>query len=242
MYYDDEYDLARKVSFQNQIDSHHVHHGHITQWSGCIPSGGPRTAFNNSITNIAYWFYSVIHIVFDGNIPDDTNTLMHELVEVDKWTRIMVLGDDRWISVHPESIYYGLVTHKTLTKVYTLMGLGYTDSSKTLRDVGYKDLSAITFLKRSVTKDPVSNHYIAPLDLGSIMKSLQWCKKKDQYQEDFRQTVITALRELSLHDKAIFDERTAEIISACRNNMNWQPPRRTWKEYRAECLSLEDFL
>jgi hypothetical protein len=90
------------------------------------------------------------------------------------------------------------------------LGMTYTNETKTGDLIARRSLLEVEFLKRTFLFDTSSHMWICPLNLKSIQKMIDWTNRVDGDQVT-SQNVITALRELSLHNKVIYDDVMIKI-------------------------------
>jgi len=104
-------------------------------------------------------------------------------------------------------------------------GYNYTDEMKTSDGEGplSRNLEEVTFLKRGFRFEPGVGRYLAPLALPAILEMLYWTQRGHCGEEITRTNVDNALRELSLHSRATFDEWSPKILASARSKLDYHP-------------------
>lgn len=89
------------------------------------------------------------------------------------YNRPKTYGDDLLNSVKPEFAdrWNNCVYARCVRDFY---GMEYTSASKSLELEEFVTPDRMTFLKRSFVYSDIFGKYVAPLDMNSIMKALQW--------------------------------------------------------------------
>jgi hypothetical protein len=246
-FYNDEHGALRAVLDMNIYDSYQIFDGVITKFFGCHPSGGPDTASRNTKINLDYIMYAVLLIMFppQGDLPlPNCNVNQARLLIEDFFlnSRHAVFGDDHVTTINPISTYYGVVTQQTLTSAFALMGLKYTDDNKGSDEHVYRSIRDVSFLKRKFSYDNKRNRWIAPLELDSIQKSLDWISDTATAYLDFKNTINSAIMEYSLHDEEIYYRFANKVCKISSEVMGFSPTRYSWEVAREKCLAIEEIL
>lgn len=138
-----------------------------------------------------------------------------------------VTGDDV-VSSHED----GFDLDKANSQLSLRFGWEITDAAKGGTPTA-KDLSECQFLKRGFSYQ--GNRWLAPLDTGSIQKMLQWvhAKTAPQAVERTFENWDVAIRELSLHPKAVFDTYQNLVLSELSSDMaRVMPIKRSHEDLR----------
>jgi hypothetical protein len=196
-WYDDGEDNCRirSILWMEIYNSRHVVDGVVYEWLSGLPSGHPFTIIVNTIYNHIVaryvWFRSV------GN---------HSSYNDNVYT--IAQGDDITASVSED--FKDKFSDVIFAKYALELGLTYTNETKSNELIPHRGLSEIEFLKRSFVFDERENLFIAPLKLRSILKMVDWTKRKhkDRIVAD---NVVTATKELALHDRSTFEHYASEI-------------------------------
>ena len=185
----------RSILWMEVYNSRHIVDGVIYEWLSGLPSGHPFTIIINTIYNHIVsryvWFRSVGN---HSSYNDNTYTVAQ--------------GDDITAAVTDE--FKDKFSDVIFAKYALELGLTYTNETKSGELIPHRGLSEIEFLKRSFVFDERENLFIAPLKLKSILKMVDWTKRKNK-NRIVADNVITATKELSLHDKSTFDFYASEI-------------------------------
>ena len=185
----------RSILWMEVYNSRHIVDGVIYEWLSGLPSGHPFTIIINTIYNHIVaryvWFRSVgSHLSYNDNVY------------------AVVQGDDITAAVSDD--FKDKFSDVIFAKYALELGLTYTNETKTGELIPHRGLSEIEFLKRSFVFDERENLFIAPLKLKSILKMVDWTKRKNR-DRIVADNVIIATKELALHDKATFEFYSKEI-------------------------------
>lgn len=127
---------------------------------GMQPSGKYATAEDNSLRN------SLISLYIWTSITHDSRSFYDHVAPI-------CYGDDVLMAVSDE--YKHVFNAKTFTKACeSLTSLKCTTAKKGDVDRHFVSLSEMSFLKRTFVWNANFNRYVAPLDLNSIHKTLEW--------------------------------------------------------------------
>lgn len=192
--------LVRSILWMEVYNSRHICDGVIYEWLSGLPSGHPFTIIINTIYNhiIAryVWFRSTkSYLSYNEN------------------TYLIVQGDDLAGSV--TDAYKDRFNDVVFAKYAAELGMKYTNETKSGEMIALRNLSEIEFLKRSFVFDPNENLYVAPLRLRSILKMVDWTKRKHKVKI-VCDNVVTCIKELSLHEREVFDFYSEQIIKSFR--------------------------
>ena len=197
IWYDDgqENFNVRSILWMEVYNSRHIVDGVIYEWMSGLPSGHPFTIIINTIYNHINARYTWIKE-------------MGTIVGYNENVYAISQGDDLAYAVTDEyrDKFNDYKIHERVKEV----GMTYTASDKSGEIKPLKSLTHITFLKRAFVFDPRENLWIAPLVLKSILKMVDWTKRK-QRNKIVADNVIIALKELSLHDRYVFDDYSVKI-------------------------------
>ncbi len=228
-------EMVREVLFQELVNSRHIMNGVIYEWVGSNASGNPLTTVLNSWCNLVLLRYATLKCVDKMNIK----TALPFLRDLNSHIRYMVYGDDNLISVRRDSPFAHQVTQNSLTQAFEEMGLEYTDESKSGEEVDQdRSILDVSFLKRKWARNSLSpqRKLLSPLDVKTIMESIQWTKKKDYNLSAVKDNVVNMLQELSQHEKEVFEMYAPRIISASKSEMNFTPLPSTYEDCQAAVL------
>jgi hypothetical protein len=226
---------VREVLFEELVNSRHIMNGVVYEWVGSNASGNPLTTVLNSWCNLVLLRYATLKCVDKMHIK----LALPFLRDIDSHIRYMVYGDDNLISVRRSSPFINLVTQNSLTNAFDEMGLDYTDESKSGGEIDQnRSIYDVSFLKRKWA--PNSRSYqrrlLSPLDVNTIMESIQWTNKKDYNLDAVKNNVINMIQELSQHEEEVFDEHVPAILAACKSEMNFSPVPNTYEDCQAAIL------
>jgi len=203
-FYDDDNDLIRFVLWLELINSKHIKHDLVYEWVSSLPSGNPLTTpVNNMVNHFNFRYCWLAANNFDiVCLPQFLDNVY-----------LVVLGDDNVFSVHPQALpIFNLRVIETNMK---LLGMVYTSDDKISEIAEMKTIDEITFLKRSFRFSGVLHAYVAPLALFTILEMLNWTTSGPEENTIVETNVCTAILELSLHNKSIYDFYSKKILDAC---------------------------
>jgi hypothetical protein len=151
-------------------------------------------------------------------------------------------GDDLVYSVTDE--FTGRFNDVTFSKVVSELDMVYTNESKDGTLVARRNILDIEFLKRKFKFDPMENLYIAPLRLQSILKMVDYTKKHHRVPI-ISQNVVTAVRELSLHDVDTYNKYSIRINALFQEHYpqvtTTEPILKGYIERKTEVLATQAF-
>jgi hypothetical protein len=179
-----EDNLVRSILILDLCNSIHIVDGVIYLWDSGLPSGHPLTLIFNTIYNqilLGYVWYRKF-----GNL-DDFRLNLYSISQ----------GDDLAYSVTDE-----FTTHfndVVFSELVAELDMVYTNEAKDGTLVERRKIYEIEFLKRKFKFDTMENLFIAPLRIQSIFKMIDYTKRHHK-NAIVAQNVVTAVRELSLHD------------------------------------------
>lgn len=187
----------RKKLFADIINSRHVINDEIYEWQTGMPSGNPMTSvintmYNHIVFRMAYQLSGFPASSFNANVE------------------LMVLGDDNQFSV--SDTVKEAFNELTLVGLMEQCGMVYTTELKGVATVPLRKITEVSLLKRSNRYDRKLGRWVAPISLDSIFCSLNWTKKgvaEDQITVD---SIPSALNELALHGKEIFDRYAHQLV------------------------------
>lgn len=215
----DEFYLNRSISrdtlLEDLANSVHISEDKVYQWDCSLPSGHPLTSIINCWINLVINRVAFVITYIRKWNGESKSKLIREALELyNKEVKSVVYGDDNVHYVGQDAqVYLNIQDHAT-----SMLQIGYiyTDANKRTDTKEFKNWREISFLKRKFRKHEVVGRIVAPLDMDSMMDSLQWIKSSDVDLNDYRSKITTVISELSFHERSIFDKYFKEIVSAAR--------------------------
>jgi hypothetical protein len=197
----DGWDPVRRAVAENICRSMHFYGTVIEFWECGMASGNPLTTLINCVLNLVYFRYwwLKIHQFSLTSLPHFRD---HVCLKVN--------GDDNVYGVTEE--YADLATEQLIGTALSDLGQEYTDDQKLGATPHLREFTNITLSKRKFLYDRENEIYVAPLELNVVLEIPLWTKTTDSRQiaED---NARTALRELALHGKQVFDEWCPKIVA-----------------------------
>jgi hypothetical protein len=176
-------------------DSYHIYGSVVEQYFFGNPSGNRLTTEINCIVNVTLFMLSW------ADLHQDDIRCLPEF-----WSHValVVLGDDNLFSVDDE--YAPSFTEAHVAKVVAKHGHTYTDPEKNPARATLSPLENHAIIKRKFRYEPILSGYVAPLELGVVLEGPMWTKGGTEYENIAYTNMQTAIRELSLHGKEVFEE------------------------------------
>ncbi|UXD79990.1 putative polyprotein [Linepithema humile picorna-like virus 4] len=165
---------------------------------GGMPSGSPMTSPINSICNWLNILCAIIDIMEKKGHAVSIEKLITDV-------ELAVYGDDHIAALGPE--FLGKVTFRDFYELFNKLGLGYTDSVKSVNiDFDYEHLEETTYLKRKFV--PYKGYYLAPLDIVSIENMPLWWEARNRCREIdvINEKKISFVEELGMHTRDVYNE------------------------------------
>lgn len=203
-YGDDGFARARFVIFLELMNSKHINGNLVYEWSSSLPSGHPlTTVINNLYNHFCFRYCWLASHDFDISCLPSFNDHVY----------LIVLGDDNLFSVSIDKmpVFNMLSIEKHMAEI----GMTYTSDDKKSTIGDMKNLTEVTFLKRSFRFCNITRRYVAPLSLTSITEMLNWVGGADP-NTTVESNVDIAYRELSLHGLPVYKVFTDKISKACQ--------------------------
>jgi hypothetical protein len=234
-----ENEHIREVLFQDIVNSRHVNEkGVVYEWVGSNASGNPLTTVLNSWCNLVLLRYASLLIA-----EKSTPLLAHRFLAESKGNlKHMTYGDDNLISVNRHWDQAHLFTQDNYTKAFKYLGFEYTDEMKSGSVISQnRSITDVSFLKRKWARNSIrpNREFTAPLDIGTIMESIQWTKKKDYDFQYVRDNCVNMIQELSMHEREVFNDKVPKIVSACQQYLDFTPIPNNYDECQALVLDRE---
>lgn len=242
--------------------------GDVVQTEGTNPSGGAGTVYiNNPVGGLRFAaaFYGMVRE--QGTVSCGT-PVVHEpgsltngglrvvvngragmkplLPNLDgrflDYVRSMLYGDD---FVHaPKPIIVPWYNQKTLYTYFAKEGMYLTDANKQPFESATTPWDEVTFLKRGFRRDADTGHVMAPLEMGSIYKSLHVWPKKLTWAPEVHaaQIFCGSIRELFQHGREVYEQRVPGLLRAAQRfgSLPYMATQVTsYDEMRAEWMARE---
>jgi hypothetical protein len=204
-WYEDAATQKRRILWEGIHNSHHIVDGVIYTWCSSLGSGH----YGTTTVNTMYGHFAARLVWY--RIGQDLTVFVTYVFLVQN-------GDDNLWSIDPQFCH--IITYEVLEREYLKMGLVYTNELKSIMSTDHREISACEFLKRSFRYDTVKMRYLAPLRLEVVLEMSCWTKKKVIRDIITADNVETAIRELSLHPKEVFDHWRKVLVDCYSANYN----------------------
>lgn len=198
-----KYAEARHTIFLEVINAKITFLGDIYEMQGSLPSGSYLTLVVNCLTNMLLLRYSYFSLV-----PREVRS-----ATFNKDVVLVVLGDDNIYSAKEEisEIFTPLLISQKVAE------LGFQMTSDTKGDLGgWRDITTVSFLKRTFVWCGPLGKYMGALSLETLMSTPYWSKKGPLYTKIFVDCVNFFYRELSLHSPAIWEKYVHIMYNSLR--------------------------
>lgn len=239
--------IIRDVLWEEVCASRHIYDSVIYQWSGKNPSGCFMTTILNTLVNAILIVYSFVRAHLkqvDASIVDEASyhsAIAEALALAKDHLRYLCYGDDNLIAVS-EKVNV-MFNQQTFTGLLAEVGYKYTVESKDSSVVDpVRPISEVSFLKRGFVKSEMTGRYICPLELGVILEMPQWTTRRDVNYHDTKTNVETALKELSLHPREVFDVYAPRILASASDNLGFIPSITDYNTLQVTMLSSLELL
>jgi hypothetical protein len=215
-WYGDEFGIVREVLWLELVNSRHIWDYMLYEWDSSLPSGNPFTIFINCLINEFYFRYAWV----------DIRGGLRYLCEYERSVATIFQGDDADFAVH--QAYIEVFTENTIAQALFKQGVNLTSGDKTGTRTSLRNISEISFLKRKYRFCEIEQKFVAPIDLEVIYELPLWTKKGDDSDTIVKGNVKSALQELSLHGKLVFNDLAPKIIKAYFDAYGEYPEKSTF--------------
>lgn len=215
-------DHRRLLLWSDVVNSWHVNGDRILLWSQSNPSGCPVTSVLNSVAHSLMARYVFI-LCAERWSPRDANFLSFR-----KYVVHRNFGDDDLWAVSYECPW---LTQDALTWGFDLVGMKYTDESKT-GSRGMRSLTEVSFLKRGFRYDLDICRWVAPLALDVIYEMPMWLHSSSDVYMQTVEVLENSFRELALHAEDVYTANVPNFLKAVKKLY----PHRVYVVPRAEVL------
>jgi len=194
---------ARHTIFLEVINAKITFLGDIYEMEGSLPSGSYLTLIVNCLTNMLLLRYSYFSLV----------PKLLRSASFNKDVVLVVLGDDNTYSARK-----GILEVFTPVRIAEKVAeLGFQMTSDTKGELGgWRDISSVSFLKRTFVWCAPQGKYMGALSLETLMSTPYWSKKGPLYNKVFVDCVNFFYRELSLHSPEIWNKYINIMYSSLR--------------------------
>jgi len=227
-----EFEDAQKVRaylWYKMSHSEHIFLSWFYKWVQSLPSGHPFTIFLNCLINLVYLCYAWIR----SRPPSFKSTSLFEKVGV------VVYGDDNIGSVDDQvKTWYNPTT---MQKHLLELGQQFTSTRKDSSIMAFENVQNLTFLKRAFRYDDHVCRYVAPLNITSILEMPYWTKRCSFAERITQDNVDTALMELSLHGRKMWNQHARKILTASSEYLGYYPKHYHWESARNFACNFEPY-
>lgn len=228
----------RSLLFKEISNSRHIVEDKMVQWCGSMPSGNAMTIEINCIYNAIAFGYCYQRIL--QSVPKQLNFRTSSFCEN---VVLIVVGDDNVFTVHPLLREY--MNEMTLPIYMAELGLKYTTELKDTAKIPFRDLTEVSFLKRSWKWDPLLVRYVAPIELSVALEICYWTKSVSDWKLIAAENVVNTLDELAIHTKDIWLKYAPTIISQAKKyypGIKYSSPiDMPWERRRLKVLTLNEY-
>jgi hypothetical protein len=179
------------------------HNGDILGVVGSNPSGHNLTVIVNNIANSLYMRYAYYALgdcegVEPGPFQDNVSLLCY--------------GDDNIMGVSDSVPWFN---HTSIAEMLEVSGVVYTMADKEAESVPYVDVGSLSFLKRGCRYESAVQAYLAPLEEGSIFKSLHnrvVNQGSCSAREHAGAAISAASTEFFLHGREVYEKYYPQLL------------------------------
>lgn len=237
----------RYCTAENYLNSFHIDKGVIMERDGGNSSGRSGTGEDNTGVlglDLAYMAIVLYQEIVTGELSPiislSTSQVYSFLDEYHANNRCCKYGDDVIMSTAPNWRYFKEYSEVNLIRGLNVIGLKATSDAKGDSFNHYRSISDVTFLKRVPKYSKRHLRYVGCLAISSIMKSVQWLKKKDLPIDEYFRVLDKALMELSLHESKESALLINDIIEG-GHKLGYMPIATDMGILQDLCLSRDDY-
>lgn len=190
----------RTTLWHNIVHSRHIMAGgFVYTFTHGNPSGNPLTVIINSIYQ---------SLIFRMAYIDNGGIASHFSEDV----VLQCYGDDGFGAAHPRIRDW--FSPAIISKYFTSIGMNWTNESKGEQTNELRPIEQITFLKRAFKYCEITHEWIAPLELASIGKMVNWVRKSPNPSGACADNCRDAIEELGYYDQEFYEECAGRIRTA----------------------------
>lgn len=232
--------LARDTLLEDLVNSVHISDGKVYMWDCSLPSGHPLTSIINCWNNLVINRVAFCKTYLRKHADAPREVLIEEALALyNDCVRTIVYGDDNVHRVEDDAKpYMNILDHSISMKE---IGYTYTDANKRTDVTEFKPFEEISFLKRKFRFHDRVGRIVGPLDMSSLLNSLQWIKKNDVDLNDYKMKITTVLLELSFHDEGVFNKWYGKITRAAKS-ISYVPPYNSYSAYALTNAGRDEYL
>lgn len=201
-WYDDDNRNIRETLWREVTNSRHIFQDIIYEWYCSLPSGHPFTIFINNMYNqlaMRYAYYRIFKYITDS---------------FNKNVSLVVTGDDNAMSCSPLIAEdFNMVR---IAEAVAELGLTITLDDKEADLNAVRDITEITFLKRSFIYDRRLTRWVGALSLETILEGPRWTRENMRKSDIVAAHIREYFAELSIHTREVFNEYAKVLIKALR--------------------------
>jgi hypothetical protein len=201
-WYDDDNRNIRETLWREVTNSRHIFQDIIYEWYCSLPSGHPFTIFINNMYNqlaMRYAYYRIFKYITDN---------------FNKNVSLIVTGDDNAMSCSPLIAEdFNMVR---IAEAVAELGLTITLDDKEADLNAVRDITEITFLKRSFIYDRRLTRWVGALSLETILEGPRWTRDNMRKSDIVAAHIREYFAELSIHPREVFNEYAKVLIKALR--------------------------
>jgi hypothetical protein len=218
----EEEKLIRRTLFMEIASSVHIYDDVVYGQTHCMPSGVYLTATVNTIIG-----QMLMRLFWLKCAPRELATME----EFNKHVSLIIYGDDNIVNV--SDFASSFFNQDSVTRVAPTFGVVYTDEAKTGDEVApTRDLTEVTFLKRSFKFSSEDARWVGQLDIRVIDEMCNWYHSSDIEAKQLPLVIDSQLREYAMYPEAIYNGRKDKILKACRAAEIRLPAYPTWRQNR----------
>lgn len=190
-------------------------------WTHSQPSGNALTAILNSLYNSIACRYVWLLLTLE-------HPQYHSMRAFNANVAMVCYGDDNLLNVSPRVI--DIFNQVTMAVAFETFGMIYTDEVKSGKMIPCRSIEDVGYLKRSFVYDQERKHWLAPLELDTILEIPNWIRSCVDRNAATEVNIQDAIEELALHDASVF-EFWVPILTNAAEEQNLRPKVMTLYEY-----------
>lgn len=211
-WYSDGNDRVREVLWLEVVNSRHIHDDLVYEWVSSNSSGCPLTTLINNLYNR----FTAMYVWYKGH-----DFSLVSLYSFHDNVTYITLGDDNVFAVNPP--FSHIFNEAAMASGVSDLGMTYTTETKEAVTGQLRNITEVSFLKRSFRYEPLYDRYCAPLDMTTILESPYWTKDSNDSDVIAIDNLNNSLRELALHPDPVWKEWAPKLINSLVENYGVHP-------------------
>lgn len=192
---------------------YHVSGSKIYELDHGMPSGNPMTSIMNSVFGLV-----VFRLCWGELMQASFYSYAGCIRAFSTHVKLVMYGDDNLLNISDEVI--DRFNQTTMMSTFPRFGLTYTSDEKTdANPPPFRNITQVTFLKRSFIYNDVLGRHACGLDIPTIYNMLHYTKKGGSSDSITVDNCYNAVREASLHGKIFFEYTVRRLLPIVKEKL-----------------------